>query len=211
MGLASPASVGTSSHCCHTAILSLLTARDAHSRESPGRCRLEALGRAVGQETVLFIIATRGSLSRATQHSPGVTALPSSPGRVPDCHHAASLQSCQCPPAPHCAQPCFGDSSPTTVSPCSEATTASIGAFSHSPAPTAHTGWATPLRPRMGAGLAMGACSRGGDPLRVHPMSWGQGREPSHAPRAAGGCRQEAAPCADFRVLWCGLGLVSEM
>lgn len=194
LGLASPASVGTSSHCCHTAILSLLTARDAHSRESPGSCRLEALGRAVGQETVLFIIATRGSLSRATQHSPGVTALPSSPGRVPDCHHAASLQSCQCPPAPHCAQPCFGDSSPTTVSPCSEATTASIGAFSHSPAPTAHTGWATPLRPRMGAGLAMGACSRGGDPLRKGaPPVLGSGQRALPCPPScwwlqAGGC-----------------------
>lgn len=122
-------------------------------------------------------VATCGSLSGAMQHSHGVTPLPSSLGCVPNCRHAGSLQGCQCPAAPHCAQPCFGDSSPTTVSPCSEATTASVGAFSHSPAPTAHTGWATPLRSQVGAGLALGACSSGGDPLRKgapHVLGSGQ-------------------------------------
>lgn len=107
-------------------------------------------------------VVTHGSLSGATQHSHCVTPLPSSLRCVPSCHHAGCLQGCQCPPAPRCAQPCFGDSSPTTVSPRSEATTASIGAFSYSPAPTAHTGWATPLRPLTGAGLALGACGGGG-------------------------------------------------
>lgn len=56
----------------------------------------------------------------------------------------------------------------------------------------------------MGAGLALGACSSG----VTHPMPWGQGREPSHAPQAAGGCTQQAAPSADFRILvWFGFGL----
>lgn len=100
-------------------------------------------------------VATCGSLSRATQHSHGVTPLPAPQGvsqtaTTLDLSRAASDY-----------QPHFGDSSPTTVSPCSEATTAYIGAFSHSPAPTAHTGWATPLRPLMGAGLALGACRKG--------------------------------------------------
>lgn len=139
-------------------------------------------------------VATHGSLSGAMQHSHGVTPLPSSPGCVPHCHHAGSLQGCQCPPAQHCAQLCFGDSSPTTVSPRSETTTASIGAFSHSPAPTAHTGWATPLRPQMGAGLALGACSSGGDPLRKGaPHVLGSGQRALLCPLScwwlqAGGC-----------------------
>lgn len=61
-------------------------------------------------------VATHGSLSGATQHSHGVTPLPSSLNCVPNCHHAGRLQGCQCPPAPRCAQPCFGDSRATTVS-----------------------------------------------------------------------------------------------
>lgn len=44
-------------------------------------------------------VATRGSLSRAMQHSHGVTPLPSSPGCVPDCHNTRSLQGYQRPPA----------------------------------------------------------------------------------------------------------------
>lgn len=78
MGLASPASVGTSSHCCHTAILSLLIARDAHSRELPGSCRLEALGRAVGPETVLFIRCHpwQPEQGHGTFHSTALVSVP---------------------------------------------------------------------------------------------------------------------------------------
>lgn len=154
----------------HTAV-TLPSCPCSHSRGCSQQSSRELKGGSPGQGTAQGCgtrgcsgssVATHGSLSGAMQHSHGVTPLPSSLNCVPNCHHAGRLQGCQCPPAPRCAQPCFGDSRATTVSPHGEATTASIGAFSYSPAPTAHTGWATPLRPLMGAGLALGACGSGG-------------------------------------------------
>lgn len=122
------------------------------------------------------------------QHEQGCAAQPV-------CHHTAMGWVFP-------AQPCFWDSSPTTMSPHSEATTASpTGAFSHSPAPPAHTGWGRPPDTtnwrRAGPGTPLLQWVTPGGCTPCLGVGW---ESPPVPLQAAGGHRQELLHCSDFRV-----------